>query len=172
MSFLAEPSSLYKESFISALDEFNKEELWEDLDRTFLVNRFPDYMDELSKTSKGQGLPLGWVPSTEYWLVEGDLFIGRINLRHRLTKALESFGGHIGYEIRPSQRSKGHAKNMLRLALPKVLELGVKRALITCDSNNIASQKVIESCEGLFQDEIQLEDREVPTRRYWIELDL
>lgn len=170
MPRLVPPSSLYKDSFISALDEFNQEDLWTDLDRLFLVNRFEDYIDELSKSAKGQGLPLGWVPSTEFWLVEGEHFIGRINIRHKLTKSLESFGGHIGYEVRASERKRGHGKNMLRLALPKVLELGIKKALITCDSDNIASQKVIESCNGVFQDENQLEDREVPTRRYFIDL--
>ncbi len=170
MPFLAQPSSLYKESFIKALDEFNHEDLWTDLDRVFLENRFDDYIDELSKNSKGLGLPLGWVPSTEYWLVEGDHFIGRINIRHKLTKPLESFGGHIGYEVRKSERRRGHAKSMLKLALPKVLEIGIKKVLITCDSNNLASQKVIKACSGVFQDETQLEDREVPTQRYWIEL--
>ncbi|MFT6068445.1 MAG: putative acetyltransferase [Bacteriovoracaceae bacterium] len=170
MPFLASPSSLYKEGFINALNEFQHEDLWTDLDRVFLENRFDDYIDELSKNSKGLGLPLGWVPSTEYWLVEGTHFIGRLNIRHKLTKALERFGGHIGYEVRKSERSKGHGKNMLKLALPKVLELGIKRALVTCDSNNLASQAVIKSCSGVFQDEIQLEEREFPTQRYWIDL--
>lgn len=171
MPRLVLPSNLYKESFIEALDEFHREELWCDLDREFLSNRFHDFIEEFTKTSKGQGLPLGWVPSTEYWLVEGEQFLGRINIRHRLTKPLESFGGHIGYEVRKSERKKGHAKNMIRLVLPKVLELGITKALITCDSNNLASQKVIESVGGVFQDETQLKDREVPTFRYWVDLE-
>ncbi|MBR2099255.1 MAG: GNAT family N-acetyltransferase, partial [Firmicutes bacterium] len=50
---------------------------------------------------KGEGLPEGWVPATTLWLVDGDRFLSRVNIRHRLTPHLMQFGGHIGYMIRP-----------------------------------------------------------------------
>jgi hypothetical protein len=31
--------------------------------------------------------PEGFVPVTELWLVEGDAFLGRVGIRHRLTQA-------------------------------------------------------------------------------------
>lgn len=170
MPRLVLPHSQYKDSYISALDEFTKEDLWPDLDREFLLYRFEDYIDEFEKTRKGLGLPLGWVAATEYWWVEDDRFIGRIDIRHRLTDALKKFGGHIGYEIRKSQRGKGHGKAMLKAVLIQAKEMGIDKALITCDSVNIASQKVILSAGGKLQDEIVNEGREFPTQRYWVEL--
>lgn len=170
MAILVLPHLKYKESYIKALDEFNQEELWTDLDREFLLNRFEDYIADFEKNRKGLGLPLGWVPSTEYWWVEGEHFIGRIDIRHRLTDALKKFGGHIGYEVRSSERKKGHATNMLKSVLLEVEKLGIKEALITCDSTNTASQKVILSVGGKLQDEIKNEDRDLPTQRYWVEL--
>ena len=170
MPTLFKPHLRFKESYLIALDEFNQEGLWEDQDREFLNARFYDFIDEFSKNSKGLGLPLGWVASTEYWWAEGDHFIGRINVRHRLTDQLKKFGGHIGYEVRKSERNRGHATKMLNTLLPLIKELNIENALITCDSNNIASQKVIISAGGKFQDEIINEDQEFPTQRYWIDL--
>ena len=170
MPHLVLPHARYKESYMEALYEFQKEDLWPDLDREFLLNRFDDFIGEFEKTRKGMGLPLGWVAATEYWLVEGDHFIGRIDIRHRLTDALKKFGGHIGYEIRKSERKKGYGKVMIKLVLPHVKELGIEKALITCDSTNIASQKVILSVGGKLQDEIVNEGREFPTQRYWVKI--
>ena len=43
--------------------------------------------------------PDGYVPDTELWWVEGDEFLGRIGIRHRLTPMLLEMGGHIGYDV-------------------------------------------------------------------------
>jgi predicted acetyltransferase len=166
MPILVLPNHGNKLSYIDALVEFQQEELWCDIDKDFITNRFDDYLEEFSKSRKGLGLQLGFVASTEYWWVEGASFIGRIDIRHRLTDSLKKFGGHIGYEIRKSERKKGHATNMLKAVLPKAYELGIKEALITCDSTNLSSEKVILSAGGIFQDEQLLEYRDEPTRRY------
>lgn len=97
--------------------------------------------------------PEGFVPCTTLWWTEGDEYLGRISVRHRLTEFLRDYGGHIGYDVRPSARRRGHATAMLRAALPRVAALGVDPALITCDTTNTASRKVIEACGGRFEDE-------------------
>jgi len=170
MPRLVLPNIRYKESYMKALIEFQTEDLWPDLDREFLENRFEDYIEDFEKTRKGLGLPLGWVAATEYWWVDGEEFIGRIDIRHRLTDALKKFGGHIGYEIRKKYRGQGHGKQMLKAVLPLAKKLNIEKALITCDSTNIGSQKVILSVGGVLQDEINNEGRDVPTQRYWVEL--
>ncbi|MEO8897793.1 MAG: hypothetical protein ABI352_03415 [Candidatus Dormibacter sp.] len=40
--------------------------------------------DTLEETPR----PDGWVPSTTWWLLDGDEYLGRIAVRHRLTKPL------------------------------------------------------------------------------------
>lgn len=96
--------------------------------------------------------PARFVPSQTYWWAEGDTFLGRINLRHQLNDSLREIGGHIGYDVRPTARRRGHASAMLAAVLPKAAALGVEKALITCDADNIASSKVIEANGGVLQD--------------------
>lgn len=97
--------------------------------------------------------PDGYVPDTELWWVEGDEFLGRIGIRHRLTPMLLEMGGHIGYDVRPSARRRGHATEMLRQALTVAHELGIDPALITCDVDNVGSRTVIERNGGVLEDE-------------------
>jgi predicted acetyltransferase len=59
---------------------------------------------------------------------------------------------------------------ILSLALPETLKLGIERALITCDATNIGSRKIIEANGGVLWDETRLIGRDVPVRRYWIDL--
>jgi predicted acetyltransferase len=87
---------------------------------------------------------------------------GRVSIRHRLTDHLREIGGHIGYDIRPSARQRGHATAMFAAALPVARSLGITRALLTCDEDNIASRKVIEANGGV------LEDKSSGKLRYWV----
>ena len=97
--------------------------------------------------------PEGYVPDTELWWVEGDEFLGRIGIRHRLTPMLLEMGGHIGYDVRPSARRRGHATEMLRQALGIAHGMGIDPALITCDVDNVGSRAVIEGNGGVLEDE-------------------
>jgi predicted acetyltransferase len=110
--------------------------------------------------------PEGFVPTTTLWYVAGaarDTFIGRLGIRHRLTPRLLEWGGHIGYDVRPSARRRGHATAMLRVSLPIARDLGIDRVLVTCDHDNVASRKVIEACGGVF------DDRRAEKLRFWID---
>ena len=106
--------------------------------------------------------PEGYVPSSWYWFVDGDVYLGRIQVRHRLTPHLLEYGGHIGYGVRPTARRRGHATAMLRGVLPYAAARGLDRVLVTCDVTNIGSRKVIEAGGGEFEDE------RGGKLRYWI----
>ena len=58
---------------------------------------------------------------------------------------------------------------MLFLALEKAKALGISRALITCDDDNIASAKLAEKCGFCLEDQIRnvFEHAVITTRRYW-----
>jgi len=93
--------------------------------------------------------PEGLVPQTTWWWVEGQEYLGRVSLRHRLVPALEVVGGHIGYEVRPWARRRGHATAMLAAVLPLAHARGIDPALLTCSVNNEASRRVIEANGGV-----------------------
>ncbi|MDX6330651.1 MAG: hypothetical protein QOI83_3034 [Streptomycetaceae bacterium] len=103
------------------------------------------------------------VPRTSLWYADGDTYLGRLVVRHTLgSRFLRQYGGHLGYDVRPSARRRGHATAMLREALPIVRGLGIDRALVTCESGNIASRRVIEACGG------ELEDERHGMLRFWV----
>lgn len=97
--------------------------------------------------------PNGWVHCSTFWWVDGPSYLASIRIRHRLTPQLEQMGGHIGYDVAPSARLRGHGTAMLAAALPKAAELGIDSALITCSADNTGSRKIIESNAGLLCDE-------------------
>ncbi|MGD0065338.1 MAG: hypothetical protein ABSB76_18045 [Streptosporangiaceae bacterium] len=57
---------------------------------------------------------------------------------------------------------RGHATAMLAAALPVARSLGITRALLTSDEDNLASRKVIEANGGV------LEDKSSGKVRYWV----
>jgi len=107
-------------------------------------------------------LPADIVHQTMLWFVEGDEWFGRLAIRHQLTPALYELGGHIGYAVRPSARRHGYATQMLTQSLPVVAGLGIDPALVTCDTDNVASRKVIEAAGG------ELEDERHGKLRFWV----
>jgi len=110
----------------------------------------------------------GRVHSTYRWVVEGDTYLGAIDLRHELNDFLFEAGGHIGYSIRHSARRRGLATWALFHTLERARTMGLDRVLLTCDPDNTASARTIEGNGG------QLEDTRHtslgPKRRYWIML--
>jgi len=110
--------------------------------------------------------PLHWVPCTTLWYIDGNTYLGRLAIRHRLNEELLQRGGHIGYDVRPSARRRGHATTMLGASLPIARRLGIERALVTCDVVNVASRKVIEANGGV------LEDERHGKLRFWIDCSL
>ena len=135
------------------------------------VENFEKYVQDRLDWKEGKSLPEGWIPASEFWLVRGkDKLLGTSSLRHKLTKHLRNIGGHIGYNIRPSERQKGYGTLILKLTLQKARELGLRRVLITCDEDNTASIKIIEKNGGKFENTYNSKELKQPKRRYWIEL--
>ena len=54
-----------------------------------------------------------------------DTVAGVIQIRHRFNAFLEKYAGHIGYCVRPSERCKGYATQMLRGCFPNANALGL-----------------------------------------------
>lgn len=80
------------------------------------------------------------------------------------------FDGHIGGGIRPSDRSKGYATIMLSLSLDITRDMRrMNRVLITCNKDNIASEKTIIKNGGVFETK-EIEDNGNIVRRFWIGL--
>lgn len=139
----------------AGLDRFSSIEVW---------------LEELKKRSCEDTVPKGLVPSSTYLAVreKDNYIVGMIDIRHYLNEYLTQVGGNIGYGVRKTERNKGYAKQMLKLALEKCKELKIKKVLITCDEDNIASEKVILSANAKLEDIRNVNDEN--KKRFWIDL--
>lgn len=128
---------------------------------------YSGFYDLLSRMKHGGYPTPEIVPMDSYFIEADDRMLGELFIRHRLNPNLDKMGGHIGYKVRPSCRDRGVATAALRLALKEMFALGIERALVTCNTTNEASRRVIEKCGGVRIEDALLEDR--VERRYWIE---
>lgn len=112
----------------------------------------------------------GFTTATTYlaMTISDEKLIGIIDIRHRLNTLSLSYWGNIGYSVRKSERRKGYATKMLRLALKEAKLIGLKRVMISCDKTNLASAKVIMRNGGVLENEVN-KGQEV-IQRYWIDL--
>jgi predicted acetyltransferase len=128
------------------------------------------YLEVLDAYRNGVNLPPEHVPSTFLFAWVGERIIGRTSLRHRLNEHLEREGGHIGYAVVSEFRRRGYATEILRQTLAIARdELGIRRALLTCDVDNLGSIRTIEKNGGVLQDVVDNADGTAPKRRYWID---
>ena len=171
---LVKASKEYEKQIVDMLDE------WVNYNNTHDTNTSPasifnkDYSDfdqyvvALEKDISNPNP--GFVPATTYFAldVHRNIMVGAVNIRHYLNEHLLQGGGHIGDGIRPSERRKGYATEMIGLALLKCKELGIDKVLMSCSKNNIGSKKSIISNGGVFSG-TYFEDDEI-NEKYWIDL--
>jgi predicted acetyltransferase len=112
-----------------------------------------------------RGVQTRWgVPSTIFWYVSGEYYLGTLVIRHELTPELLQAGGHIGYHVVAPWRRQGHATRMLAAGLVECERLGLDRVLLSCDPDNEASRKVILANGGVPDGRQRGEDR------FWVTL--
>lgn len=112
----------------------------------------------------------GYVPATTFLVMDEDKLVGFVDIRHQLNDFLINVGGHIGYMVRPLERSKGYAKALLKESLKYCKEqLQLTKVLVTCDHDNIGSKRTILANNGKYENTVQDENFGT-VERYWIEL--
>ena len=189
MPVLVQPSPAYRETFLQGAAEFAAEGRLDSTyaaflgyDYNLLERDFSGFVEALLKLHDLDRLPAGWFPDRVLWLVEAEEYLGQASIRPELgSMYLITYGGHIGYSIRPARRRRGYGTAILGLALEEARRMGLKRVLVTCDADNTASKKIIEANGGRFErsmdmdaDIIKAEGRDpgapLSKLRYWIPL--
>ena len=166
MIIFKEPKDVTFEQILDYKEEFvlNNEIIQGAANMTALS--IPEWVQFTENTKYKETVTPGFVTAHTFFALDNDKIVGIINARHELNDYLLNLGGHIGYSVRKSERRKGYAKKMLNYTSKFLFSLGLEKILITCDKNNVASKRTIESCGGILENEVIEENR--TTLRYWI----
>ncbi|MCL1918299.1 MAG: GNAT family N-acetyltransferase [Peptococcaceae bacterium] len=135
------------------------------------IDSYEDWLQHIKRNSCEETVPRSWVVSSVFFGVRArdQKIIGVIDLRHKLNAFLKRYGGHIGYAVRPSERGKGYATEMLRLMLEYCRNLGMDKAMICCYKDNLPSIRTLEKHGGILEKETTFTDGK-PILVYWIKL--
>ena len=111
-----------------------------------------------------------WVPSLTYFYVreEDDKIVGMMNIRLAENDFIKAEAGHIGYCIRPTERRKHYATNMLAEGVRVCRILRIHDVIVSCDKDNIASAKTIQNNGGVLDAEFYSERFKSLIQRYVI----
>ncbi len=168
---LVKPSLAYREEYTAMVQEFMQtDEGWFN-NFPLALEDFAAFVSELEDEARGIGLPSEIVPQETFWLVKDSTrVVGEIRLRPHLTPPFEQHNGHIGYNIRPSERRKGYATCQLALMLEEVKRRGISRVMLTIDGDNPASVRTLEKNGGKLEWQRFFDEKGETVSCYWIEI--
>jgi len=148
---------------------------WQDQEKVIpyssrlLGRTFQTFVEEIKPREEGLINPEKLVPELILFMVdEKDVIYGIVSFRLKLNDHLLAYDGHIGYGIRPSKRGHGYGSQLLALTLKIAKDKGYDRVLVTCNEENVASEKVILSCGGVLENIVWKNDGYI--KRYWIRI--
>jgi len=170
---LVKASFQYKDLIVDMLDE------WSQYNRTHVTDKSPraifyDYKNfdlYLEHFKQQETKPdEGRVPATTYFALdkERNVMVGAVQIRHYLNEKLLNSGGHIGDGVRPSERRKGYATEIIHEALKICKTMGIDKVMMSCAKDNIGSRKSVIKNGGVYEGDVN-DDGEI-LEKYWINL--
>ena len=168
------PTMAYKEKAIEFIDEFKEHNSEINgsgaLEGYLEDSTYEEWLKKVLADIDIANVQKPRVPALTYFYVreEDDRIVGMINLRLALNDFLRTEGGHIGYCIRPTERRKHYATDMLAKALEIYDTMSIKEVFLGCDKDNEASAGVIRNCGGELIEELYSETFQAEIQRYVI----
>lgn len=159
------PNEKHKNTYETLLKEWwNVEKIPTSPGRLFSWENFYEFLKIVNNDLKNN---INWINAHLYFLMKDKEILWWIQIRHTIEhpNLIEEWW-HIWYWIAPKYRKNWYATQMLKLVLEKSKEIWLKKVLLTCDLDNIWSNKVIKSNWWVFERKTIKWDK----NRYWINI--
>ncbi len=120
---------------------------------------YEEWLSSVSLNTNPETVNKNWVVTDTFFAIRktDDKIIGIIDLRHTLNEFLKDLG-NCGYSVRPSERKKGYATEMLYQLLQVAKEAEMKELHISVEKGNTASIKVIQKNGGAYERSFSFEN--------------
>ena len=137
------------------------------------MDNYDEWLKLLKSNLKKETVQDNYAVTTQFFGVRerDNKIVGMINIRHELANDfLRNYGGNIGYGIRPTERRKGYATQMLEQALKYCKEeLNLEKVMLGCYKENEASKRTILNAGGILEKELETKNGKI-AQVYWIKL--
>ena len=159
---LKRPTKEYEKEALAFKQEFmdngentiNGSEL---LDR---MDSYDEWLQSVTDNISAETVSPSWVITDTYFAFDdNDRIVGIIDFRHELNDFLKDFG-NSGYSVRPSERRKGYATQMLGLIVKEAKEIGMDKLQLSVERTNEPSIKTIIKNNGKYERSFEFEGEE------------
>lgn len=116
------------------------------------LDNYEDWLHRVTQNAQPETVSPDWVLTDTFFAVReaDDYIVGIIDLRHTLNDFLKDFG-HCGYSVRPSERRKGYATEMLAQICQLAKKSHLKELQLSVERDNDASIKTIQNNGGVYR---------------------
>lgn len=150
---LVVPTIKYKDKALQFKKEFfdNNENVINGSELLDKIESYEEWLQSIINNADIKTVNPEWVLTDTFFAVDAnDEIVGIIDLRHELNEFLRDFG-NSGYSVRPSERRKGYATEMLRLIIEVAKKAGLDSLQLSVERTNEPSIKTIVNNGGVYK---------------------